>query len=145
MLKLYLNLEKMRFGDKLDYCIKTDKNLEVDSLEIPTLLLQPIVENAVNHGIFHKKGKGTICLEFNKVDKKTYEVTVNDDGVGIKKSNEINKKSLKKHLSKSTRILHDRIKLLNVSRNWKIFYEIIDETSIDGKYNTIVKLKITKL
>lgn len=146
LLESYLNLEKMRFSEKLDYCIHIDPELNIEEKTIPTLLLQPIVENAVNHGIFHKKGKGTVCIEFRYIDENSYEILIKDDGVGIKKSAEINKKSLKKHQSRSTQILMDRIKLLNKSGKWQITYELKDET--DNKqttYNTIVKLKITKL
>ncbi len=146
LLKSYLNLEKMRFGERFNYCINIDKKLNIDQTEIPTLLLQPIVENAVNHGIFHKKGKGTICLDFKFIDNKTYEIQIKDDGVGLEKSAEINKRSLKKHQSRSTQILKDRIKLLNMSGKWHIDYEIIDSTqNKQTPYNTIVKLKITKL
>ena len=146
LLKSYLNLEKMRFVDHLNYCIEIDPKINIDKTTIPTLLLQPIVENAVNHGIFHKKGGGTICVKFNFIDDNTYEVLTQDDGVGVKRSTEINRKSLKKHQSRSTQILKDRIKLLNMSGKWEITYEMIDQT--DNKqtlYNTIVKLKITKL
>ncbi len=146
LLKSYLNLEKMRFGDRFNYCINIDKKLNIDTREIPTLLLQPIVENAVNHGIFHKKGKGTICLDFKYLDENSYEIQIKDDGVGLEKSAEINKRSLKKHQSRSTQILKDRIKLLNLSGKWQITYEITDKTKDQQTtYNTIVKLKITKL
>ncbi len=146
LLKSYLNLEKMRFPEKLDYCIHTDPEINIDKVTIPTLLLQPIVENAVNHGIFHKKSKGTVCIEFRYIDENSYEVLIKDDGIGIKKSAEINKKSLKKHQSRSTQILMDRIKLLNTSGKWQIVYELKDETDNEQiTYNTIVNLKITKL
>jgi len=145
LLQSYLNLEKMRFGDNFNHCLKIDPKLDIDQIEIPTLLLQPIVENAVNHGIFHKKGKGTICLAFNYIKPKTFEVIIQDDGVGIEKSKAINKASLKKHQSRSTEILKDRIKLLNLSGKWQIDYQFTDATNDkQTPYNTIVKLKITK-
>ncbi len=145
LLKSYLNLEKMRFGDDFNYCFDIDPDLDLEQVEIPTLLLQPIVENAVNHGIFHKNGKGTICLFFKKLNTNTFEVKIMDDGVGVKRSKEINEKSLKKHQSRSTQILQDRIKLLNKSGQWQIIYLIEDLTASDAKFNTIVTLKISKL
>ncbi len=146
LLESYLNLEKMRFSERLNFCINIDPQINIDKRTIPTLLLQPIVENAVNHGIFHKKGKGTICVEFRYIDENSYEVLIKDDGVGITKSAEINKKSLKKHQSRSTQILMDRIKLLNKSGKWHITYQMLDKTEDkQTTYNTIVKLKITKL
>jgi anti-sigma regulatory factor (Ser/Thr protein kinase) len=146
LLTSYLNLEKMRFGDRFNFCFNIDPKLNIDHIEIPTLLLQPIVENAVNHGIFHKKSKGTICLDFKYIDPQTFEVTIKDDGVGIEKSKQINLQSLKKHRSRSTEILKDRIKLLNLSEKWQITYNLQDNTNNNQTtYNTIVKLKIKKL
>ncbi len=146
LLRSYLNLEKMRFVETLNFCIDTDTKLNIDRKNVPTLLLQPIVENAVNHGIFHKKDKGTICIKFRFIDDTSYEVLIKDDGVGMQKSAEINQKSLKKHHSRSTQILKERIKLLNMSGKWHITYEIIDKINdTETFYNTIVKLKITKL
>jgi len=146
LLKSYLNLEKMRFGSQFDFCFHLDPKLDLSQTEIPTLLLQPIVENAVNHGIFHKKGKGTICLEFIYHSKHTYEVVIKDDGIGLEKSKQINRNSLKKHRSRSTQILKDRINLLNLSEKWRITYELINaKKDQQTPYNTIVKLKITRL
>ncbi len=145
LLKSYLDLEKMRFGDNFQYCFYIDPALDIGRTTIPTLLLQPILENAVNHGIFHKKGKGTVCLEFHKTGKYSYQVIIKDDGVGIEKSKEINQNSLKKHISRSTQILLDRIKLLNLSGKWQISYQIKDTTQSDDPYNTVVILKINLL
>ncbi len=145
LLKSYLEIEKMRFGDDFNYCINTSSGLLNSSFEIPTMLLQPIVENAVNHGIFHKKGKGTICLEFVKIDEKTLKISIKDDGVGIEKSKEINRKSLRKHKSRSTDILKKRIKLLNLSGKWKIEYELLDLSGTDNKFVTEIILKIKRL
>lgn len=145
LLKSYLELEKMRFGEKLNYCFEIDPELDLERTLIPTLLLQPTLENAVNHGIFHKNGRGTVCLEFKKINKNSYQVVIKDDGIGLKKSKELNQKSLKKHVSRSTQILLERIKLLNLSGKWKITYEVKDVTLSDSSYNTIVTLKITNL
>ena len=145
LLKSYLEIEKMRFGENFNFCINVDPDLHLDQIEIPTMLLQPIVENAVNHGIFHKQGKGTICLDFKKLDANSFQVRISDDGIGIAKAKEINKKSLKRHKSRSTEILKKRISLLNLSGKWKIEYKMEDLTGKEGKYNTVVTLKITKL
>ncbi len=145
LLKSYLEIEKMRFGKDFNFCIEIDNDLQTENREIPTMLLQPIVENAVNHGIFHKQGNGTICLQFKKINSKTFEVIISDNGVGVEKSKEIQKNSLKKHQSRSTQILKKRIELLNMSGKWKISYKLDDLTQTEHEYNTRVTLKITKL
>ncbi len=146
LLKSYLELEKMRFGDKLEVIFKIDPRLALESQKIPTMLLQPIVENAVNHGIFHKKTPGKIVLEFTKIDTDTMQIVISDDGVGIKKAEEIKRKSLRKHLSRASEILQERIKLLNLSGKWHVTYELEDLTGdTETEFSTRVTLKIRKL
>ncbi len=145
LLKSYLTLEKMRFGDKLKTVFKIDPKINLRQFKIPTMLLQPIVENAVNHGIFHKKEPGTIQLEFHQIDEQTIEIIISDDGVGIKKAEEIKRKSLRKHRSRAQEILQERIKLLNLSGKWKVTYHLEDLTQSDEPFSTRVTLKIQKL
>lgn len=145
LLKSYLALEKMRFGEQFNYCFQIDERIDIKNYQIPTMLLQPIIENAVNHGVFHKKGAGKICVEITKILDKSIQISISDDGIGITKSKEINKHSLKKHLSQSTKILMNRIDLLNISGLWKISYNFIDLVGKNEKYSTVVRLKITKL
>jgi len=145
LLKAYLDLEKMRFGDKLRVEFHIDPDLSLHEFQIPTMLLQPIVENAVNHGIFHKRTPGTLRLEFKKTGPKELTVIISDDGVGLKKAQEIKRKSLRKHLSRAGKILADRIKLLNMSGKWKIDYQIRDLTGENSPFSTQVILKIQAL
>ena len=78
-IEAYLVIEKARFGDKLNIIYDIPEKLDII---IPPLLIQPIVENAVKHGIFPKEGHGTIKLEI-KIEDEYMHVTVEDDGVGI--------------------------------------------------------------
>ena len=78
-IKSYLEIEKARFGDKLN--IVYDIAEDIDCF-LPPLLLQPIVENAVKHGVFEKVEKGTVEIMARDYDDKT-ELIVRDDGVGI--------------------------------------------------------------
>lgn len=119
LLKSYLEIEKMRFGNDFNYIFDIDNQLDKNT-QIPTMLLQPIVENAVNHGIFHNNQKGTVTLSFKYISDTEFYISVKDDGIGIKKSQEIKAKSIKKHQSKSTQIISDRIQLINQSKKWFI-------------------------
>jgi hypothetical protein len=146
LLKSYLTLEKMRFGDKLNFEIKIDPGININSEKIPTMLLQPIVENAVNHGIFHKNTPGKVVLEFNKTADNALEIIISDDGVGVKKAEEIKRKSLRKHLSRASEILMERIRLLNLSGKWNVDYKFEDLTGDKNTpFSTRVTLKIKKL
>ncbi|PQJ82964.1 hypothetical protein BTO16_04030 [Polaribacter glomeratus] len=144
LLSNYLEIETMRFGKGLQSEIYLDERLKLTTL-IPSMLLQPIVENAVNHGVFHNNKKGTIKLAFNYIDKKTFKVLIEDDGVGFKRSKEIKLQSIKKHSSRSTQILTDRIELLNASKEWLITHKIIDLSNSDAtKSGTKVILTLKK-
>lgn len=143
LLKRYLEIEKMRFGEEFHYHFEIDKKLNTNTL-IPTMLVQPIVENAVNHGIFHNNRKGNLVVSFLFIDANTYKVSIKDDGIGIKKAQEIKAKSIKKHNSKSTSIISERIQLLNKSKKWIVSMKTIDLTA-DHKTGTQVDLTFKKL
>ncbi|WP_298427256.1 histidine kinase [uncultured Kordia sp.] len=119
LIKNYLDIEKLRFKDKFEYQIHIDDSLNTKTNKIPTMLLQPIVENAVNHGIFNKMENGTITINFIAVDEKSYQVEVIDDGVGV-----VNTQNKGNRKVKSSNVLDDRLKFLNQSGNWNIVYTV---------------------
>jgi len=116
LLKNYLEIETLRFRENLTYSIVLDKNINTEITIIPTMLLQPIVENAINHGIFNKEEGGNVTISFKQ--KSTYDIIVEikDDGVGFVNSNRNSKKE------KSSNVLRDRLYYLNQSGNWNIKY-----------------------
>lgn len=77
MVKTYLDIEKIRFGDRLQFTVAIDKDLE--SYKIPLFLIQPLVENAVKHGISKNEGVGTIDLKITK-EQKEIIISVSDNG-----------------------------------------------------------------
>ena len=143
LLNGYLEIEKMRFGENFNYQIKIINNRNVKDFKIPTMLLQPIVENAVNHGLFHNKGKGLIKIFFTLVTTNSIQICITDNGVGRKKSKEIQENSLKNKLKKnsSTNVIKERINLLNQTKKWSVIYETIDNVNSSG---TTVNLTFTK-
>lgn len=111
-IEIYLNLEKMRFKEKFDYQLEIDPDLDVESIEIPSMILQPFVENALIHGILPLDRKGNITISiFEELNHIVFQVF--DDGVGIDKSLE-NKKDLGggDHESQGVDITNRRIELL---------------------------------
>ena len=78
-------LQQTRFENKFDFEINISPNNEqVDDIYIPSLLLQPLVENAIAHGLFHKEEKGNLIIQFN-IDKEKNKVVciIEDDGIGL--------------------------------------------------------------
>tara|TARA_R110001583_G_scaffold109032_4_gene257708 strand:+ start:4825 stop:7683 length:2859 start_codon:yes stop_codon:yes gene_type:complete len=141
LLNNYLEIEKMRFGTEFNYEFNLDKTLNLSEQKIPSMLLQPIVENAVNHGLFHNEGNGLITINFKKEANTDYVIEIIDNGIGLKKSQEIKENSIKKHLSKSSEIIKNRIELLNKSKEWYITYSIKELKNTTG---TIVQLTFKK-
>jgi len=137
LLKNYLEIEKMRFGTHFNYEFNIDEQLNLSEQKIPSMLLQPIVENAVNHGLFHNEGNGLITINFIQDTSTKYIIEISDNGVGLEKAKEIKENSIKTHISKSSEILKDRIELLNKSKEWLITYSIKE---IENSKGTIVKL-----
>ncbi|MBU2938770.1 histidine kinase [Lacinutrix sp. C3R15] len=119
LLKNYLEIEKLRFKEKLSFTIYVDPKLNVQNTKIPTMLLQPIVENAVNHGVFNKLENGLVTLNFLYIDAQTFKVEIIDDGVGF-----VNTKKRQNKDVKSSNVLKDRLHFLNYSEKWEITYSV---------------------
>ena len=100
--------------------------IEKEDVEIPSMLLQPIVENAVNHGLFHKIENGSINIEVKYLDSNAFKVFITDDGIGVQKAKEIYKNSAKNYRSNSSEVLQERLLLLKQSGDWDIEYNIKD-------------------
>lgn len=146
LLNNYLEIEKLRFEEKLQYNISVCDNIDIEEQLIPSMLLQPIVENAVNHGLFHKKEQGNVKILFKQLEDSSYQVTVTDDGIGIKKSKHIFKASSKNYQSNSSKVLYERLDLLNRSNEWHIKYQIQDISDIDNsKTGTVVSLTFKQM
>ncbi len=128
-LDLYLVLEHMRFRDKFEYSIEVDPAIDQDFVKVPSMLLQPFLENSIWHGILPKNEPGELLVQISKKDDKI-EFTITDNGIGIEtslrnKSDEVN------HSSKGMSITMGRIELINKSASETVQllgpYEIRDD------------------
>jgi LytS/YehU family sensor histidine kinase len=115
-LQLYLEMEALRFKNKLRYSITIDKNVETDFVEIPPLLIQPYVENAIWHGIMQKTEGGNVDVHISQ-EGNTLSIAVKDDGIGRAASEALKGEILLNHKSHGSRINESRIALLNESNN----------------------------
>jgi Histidine kinase len=118
-LTLYLDMEKLRVGDKFDYEIVVDEDVETDFVEIPPLLVQPYVENAIWHGLMHKEEKGLVKITVEAHNLATLRITITDNGIGRQKSTEIKSKTGSSHKSFGLKITQERLdvikKLYNIN------------------------------
>jgi len=127
----YLGLQKVRFTDKFNYSIDVDESIDTETVMIPPMLAQPIIENSIEHGINHKKGSGNIYVRF-KMKTNMIIFEVEDDGIGREKAQEILFRQDKDHKSIATAITHERIQLLNTKHKKKITLAIFDLKNDDG-------------
>ena len=133
-LNLYLSLEKKRFGDKMHYSVSIDEKLDKEETFIPSMLLQPYIENAIWHGIMPKEEGGTVDIDIREVDEALH-INITDDGIGIKNSLNQNKV---KHVSHGMALTQERINLLNQIDANKIQIDI-EQT---GDFGTKVSITI---
>lgn len=137
-IKLYLDLQSARFNKKIDIQITCNKkNYEY---KIPTLLIQPIVENSIIHGLFHLNNsiKKQIKIDFI-IKNNVLEIIILDNGIGRKASAKINE--YRSHNSKGMELINKKISLIKSKYNVTILFSIIDIEN-DSETGTIVKLKI---
>lgn len=122
-LELYLELESLRFKDKIEWKIDIEEDLDTYMYKIPTMLIQPYAENAIGHGLMHKEGKGYIHITL-KQEKDSILCTIEDNGIGRKKAMEIKKSNGGKHKSMGTSITESRLRLVNslYGKNMKVKY-----------------------
>ena len=129
MLRLYLDLERLRFKDAFDYSITTTNIVDAGAVFIPPLLLQPFCENAVWHGLMHKETKGHLKIIISEViseEDKVLHCIIEDDGVGREKAAEMKSKSAESGKSMGLKITTERLALLNRENNFSTFYKIED-------------------
>lgn len=141
-LRFYLDLEALRLEDKFEYAIIIDPELEQNNLYLPPMLIQPYVENAIKHGLLHKKGDKKLCIRFF-VNKQFLICEVEDNGVGRDKSKSIQADNYNAFPSKSTSISNDRVSLYNAISPNSLKVNIIDlENDLGDALGTKVILSI---
>ena len=129
----YLELQKLRFTEKFEYEFFVDKNMEINELQIPGMIIQPFIENAIWHGIMPKEDGGTVTITVEQ----TYngiQCSIDDDGVGRETSKQNKfKGETSSHQSKGVHLTQARLDLDNLlnERNAKV--ELIDKKDEEGK------------
>lgn len=126
-IKLYLQMEKMRFEDKLNYAITVSENTNLQQL-IPNMIIHTYTENAIKHGIKNKEGPGNLKIAVTRKEKGV-QLTVTDDGIGRLAANNFNAATTKQGLS----ILSQQIKLYNALNKENIIQEITDMADNKGR------------
>ncbi len=133
IIKLYIELESIRFKGSFQYEVQCDEMIDTDEVKIPTLLVQPFVENAIWHGLMHKEGERQLTVEFTE-EEDLIKCVIEDNGVGRKKAGEI--KNIagqeKKHTSKGIEVSKERLRTLRTKDGRTGNIKIIDLEDSNG-------------
>ncbi len=111
-LTLYLDIEALRFGKHFEYTINVNPNVDVEYAQIPSMLIQPYVENSIWHGIMHKEGIGKIEISMEMKGEILYCI-VEDNGIGRTKSKELKKDKEELHKSVGMSNTKERLEIIN--------------------------------
>lgn len=138
LLELYTKLEHFRFKDKFDYNITVDKNVKVNEFQIPPMLLQPYIENAVWHGLRYKTEKGKLDINIAQKSKEELTITIVDDGVGREKSKALKTENQQKQNSKGMGNIKKRVSILNEMYKDKVDVFIDDYQQLEDTGTKVV-------
>jgi sensor histidine kinase YesM len=129
----------IRFENKFDFNIELVNKVDVDNIEIPSLLIQPYVENAILHGLYNKNEKGALSIRIREEDEVVI-FEIEDDGVGREVAKKIRQQSFPTHKSMGIKLTEERLKLIN-HQNLASF-EIEDLMNEHGAAGTRVTIRI---
>lgn len=142
LLELYTKLEHFRFKDKFDYTINVAENVNINEFQIPPMLLQPYIENAVWHGLRYKAEKGQLNISIEQIKKDELKISIIDDGIGREKSKAMKTENQKKHNSKGLGNIKKRVAILNEMYKDKVDVFIDDyKDAEDSGTKIVVTLK----
>ncbi len=140
--KYYLQLEAMRFDTKFSYSVNIDDNIDLKSIQVPALIIQPFIENAIWHGIVPRNTGGNVSLNVRRKDG-TIEIVIDDNGIGREASAQNKSVSQLTHKSKGVNLTQSRLELDNLLQQREAKLEIIDKKDEKGMATgTIVIIKI---
>lgn len=125
-LRIYIEMESLRFNNKFTYNIIIDKDVHADVVEVPPLIIQPYVENAIWHGLLHKETAGHLDIHISMTGDHMLQCIIQDNGVGREKAKEYKSKSATTKKSLGMKLTEDRISILNKHTSPNASITIVD-------------------
>lgn len=142
-LTYYIDLEKLRFDDKFDYVINRDPSIDEEFIEIPPMLFQPYVENAIIHGLVNSNKRGFLEISIKQMKQGVLLCSVRDNGIGREKAIEIKNASGIKRQPKGMMITQERIEVFNQQNGRNFSVRITDlKDELGNPSGTLVEFTI---
>ncbi|MCF6296133.1 MAG: histidine kinase [Flavobacteriaceae bacterium] len=145
-LELYINIENIRFNNEIDFSINIDENINIETIKIPSLILQPFIENAIWHGLSLKKENKKLSVILEKDTESHIKITIEDNGIGRERSAEIKQKKIHKRDSIGIKLTEERLsKFAEAYKNdfSLTFIDLYDENKIANGTKVILKIPIS--
>jgi len=145
-LQLYLEMESLRFDRGFDYQIQVDEHLPSEAIQLPSMLIQPYVENAIWHGLLQKEEKGKLWIRFKKINGHILQAEIEDNGIGRRRAMELKSKSTVKQKSYGMQISSDRIQIINnlyKINNSVTVHDLTDETGMASGTKITLKIPVS--
>lgn len=142
-MELYVNIENIRFNNEIKFSIQIDEDLNLNAVKVPSLILQPFLENAIWHGLSLKKENKTLSVSLEKEGSSYVNIDVIDNGIGRKRSAEIKSKKIHKRESVGIILSEERLALFSkgyVNKHVIKFTDLYDENNLP--IGTMVTLRI---
>jgi two-component system, LytTR family, sensor kinase len=131
MLHLYIELEHRRCNSKFSYRFTVDNTLDARNIAIPSMIIQPYVENAIWHGLVQKEGAGELMINITSKGN-ILECCVEDDGIGRQKAMQLRQEKQGRHTPLGLGITHKRLQLMNMEKGEDASVTIIDKKDTNG-------------
>lgn len=125
MLSFYLELESLRFSGKFSYSFNVDETIDRETTQIPAMLLQPYIENAVNHGLLNKETNGHLQISLLKKGNYLYCI-IEDNGIGRDAAAVIKNRKMIHHESLGMKVTAERMQMMESIANKKVKITILD-------------------
>jgi PAS domain S-box-containing protein len=141
LLKDYVHLERLRFEDKFDFTVTYDEDLDTEDMRLPSLLVQPYVENAILHGLYNKEGRGLLVVKVS-VDESFLVFEIQDDGIGRDAAQKISQKNPSKTKSMGTQLTEERLMMLNNNGESPVIFTDLFNNGEPAGTRVTIRIKI---
>lgn len=143
-LELYISVEKMRFSSEFEYTFEVDDGLDTNKVKIPSMLLQPLVENAIWHGLLHKQESSKKLFIKCYRDENWLHLRIEDNGIGLARSAKMKKSRFGNRQSKGLKLVKERIRLMNILHKTRVEFSISEKKN-EADTGVIADIKMKQL